>query len=447
MTSLQVNINQVPIGAPTTVSLIDTLLPSSERTERVCLDKNTRLNTQINKNGDQAKLKLQYQTNIKIGQVFLLIAEETARFYSESRYKEFDALVRNFGCEMIALEVAQLVSLDSPERQTLLAEAVRIQQNVRPLLNRCKEKWNSPDPGQNGMLLADYLRNTLSIDMEISPNFARLARLRMLCIINKVDTCETQVINLRDKVSEGRTMPNGLLENLQLIVAGIQADESRQAARFIRTQAESLTGRKQSLCRLLSADFDAQMRASNPARKSSIVTQPLLQRVEVVFRRFSGVVLVKNQVKINGFSPCERQPNRVYVLMPSSRVLTKEQVEELDKRTPLVIAEGRLNDREKLIAAINTIGLVKILLASCVTEVKRTVIGDVEQITLGKMPSYSPGTPPMETRTYDCDVEAQKEIAAIRNGQNPTYTSEKIACEIFALDHVYCSSVNEEALI
>lgn len=419
-----------------TVSLIDTLIPPLGSVERDQVDRTTLLNV----NEGKPALQEKFRNNAKLGQLFLLIARDTAAAFEQANYRKFDALIRNFGCQMTALEILRICDSQSPERQELLMESQRLQQTIEPLLERCLAGTQNPITVDQTTHFADYLRNRLGIDVRISRTFARLVRLRMLSIVNKEDEQNrpcTEINKLYGMVTT-KLKPSAITSILKFIVTGIQAQESRISADFIRTIAANLPAddpddqtRKKLLMRLLSNAYECNAVVNRASAETPTSFVPLSYNTETVLRAYTGIVLVKNKLTIGG-RPLPVLPIQLFLELPTNRILSSREVRVINPNTPLLVVEGFIKREAPLRAAIRTLGLKSIISANCAL-----------------LPQYSAATREGRDIAFRNDVEAQNDIQAVRLGTQNTLLldAQQIEDTIINVDHIYCATIAEETAL
>ncbi len=391
-------------------SFFESMLPNPELPIRVPI------NLYINFLGNPKAFP---RTNLAIRQLseFLLkVVLETSEAIIEARYKKFDALIRNFGCQITALNVQE--KMRNPH---LYEEAVGIKQLAQEKLSIVtKEKlptgYLAKKDKEKDMLT--YLRE-IQVDFEVSSEMIALARFRLLNIINGIKVKNGQEksytdlnpINERVSLIDGKGL--GIDKDLRsMIVRGIQIDESAKAVLFIRNTASKLKNedkRTELIQRMLSPAFQKS--------KVGILSVPLLYNTEAVIKSIKGIVLVKNklflgEVPINGALPM-----KIFLKMPEERILTEEEIKELCPNEPLIVIEGYINNNCSLKAAIQELGL-------------NAIINSNNAI----LPQYA--NCPNDPQIID-DEEAQKDIFDLQKAQ-------WITKNVLELDHIYCASVEEE---
>lgn len=88
------------LGETMNLSLIENFLPPSGSVERLDIEKNTIIGANDIKGWQRLGTK-----NNKIGRFILTIVQETALAILTNQYKQFDALIKNFGCQITALNL------------------------------------------------------------------------------------------------------------------------------------------------------------------------------------------------------------------------------------------------------------------------------------------------------------------------------------------------------
>jgi len=387
------------------ISLVASLIPDNGIKERNKFVKQTTINCSTSLSIRQK----QRTQNIKLGQLFLTIAQEAANAVLENRLKDFDALIKNFGCQITALEVQQLVR--SPQ---IRSEAEKIKIKTEELSK--KYRAGSPFVETHTVNLIGYLQ-TAGLDFDVSLEMARLIRFRMLCIVNTnklgENGKEVPITNLRPLTNKIKKL-NTCVDKL---ILGIQAEESILAAHYIKAEADQLIGnetdRASILQRLVSELFWRQSEISE--KYSPITSVPLFYNTETVFRRTVGLVLLKNKCTLLEQPIENAQEIKVFVKMPKAKVISFEKVKKKSDDEALLVIEGYVNSPD-LAVQIAQIGFFNILFAN-----------------LAPLPQYASGT---------CqDVLSDNEAAAELN----TFAGRTDIIEnSLSIDHIYCASLGEE---
>lgn len=236
----------------------------------------------------------------------LKIALNALKAYQETRYTEFDALIKNWGCQITALEITELV------QDPLLGLEV---ENTLPRVKSC---------------LQDEEFKTLLVD----PRVIRLTRLHLLKMVNfsvedhGEEKPVTDVRNLTALTTLGKNF-------LMQLVKSIQIDESVQAAFYIELKAAAipLTVQRASLLQ--------RVISPNERRNSrGIVSHSSLHNTEVVFRVYQGIVLLKNKTLMCGKPIPDAKLMKLYIRMPEEHVMHDKEIEQLPEATPLIVIEG-----------------------------------------------------------------------------------------------------------
>jgi hypothetical protein len=401
------------------ISLFSSLLPPRNILEGEKIFRETTLPV-----GRPKTFQEQYRTSFSLAEMMLRVANEAAKAFEKFQYKPFDALIKNFGCQISALELCSL-----SKNKDLREEASRIQEITTTYLETIakQNKLGKYCYGEEHMSLVDYLGERAHLDITISPEFSRLVRLRLLCIVN-----DNKVINGREapytnynplytKISKKKI--DSLQPLINTMVCGMQADESIKAAAFIQKEAEKIVTcsieRVKFLNRILGKEHEKQSNVVNPETDTPIVSVPLIYNVEAVMRVFEGILLVKNKLFLVGKPIPEVKPVNIFMKMPQEEIISEEMIEQLPIEEPLLVIEAYINDKTALVKRITEIGIITLLLAEC-----------------AHLPQYAANTKDAkgERATID-DEEARMDIAKFQmvNGG-----------EVWSVDHMFCSSIGEE---
>lgn len=384
------------------LSLLDSLLPAADTAGRVKIDKILHLP----KTGKPEQFGPNYQKNVRLAQLCLTVAAETATAISESRYKDFDALVKNFGCQITARQVERLMGFLEPLR----AEAKELQGVAQEKLEKTKQFLNRGAPvGTLGATVVDYLRS-VQLDIAISPAMAELVRLRLLCIVNSnrlVGEKETPYTNIDQLTKRVKKIDTNIVKNL---VESLQVEEARRAASFIQGEAAILEGeRAPFLQRLLAPGF---VRTSGANHIDSL---PLLYNTEASIRGTQGTLLVKNKLFLINKPIPGAEPTKVYFKMPAMEVMNGEEVDALPADAPLIVVEGFVQRGISLSDKIQEVGLLNLIKINC-----------------AQLPQYASDT----DQSALGDEEAAREICQLQG--------QAARAAFLEIDHIYCASVKEE---
>ncbi len=414
---------------PVSVSLFDSLLPKPQSNE----GKNIRINTVKKKNDSELdKLNKEHMQKCKIARLFLQIAKQTTVAIKTHCYTEFDALIKNSGCQITALEVYRLVQIPDLE-----VEAKRIRTIVDKNIRTLKEEISYSGAtcklglGNKKNEIGEALEQ-LGIDVEIDPVVARLVRLRLLCIVNS-NEIEKYSINVNGETlkKEGEvtiTKEAKLLklvrkidiQFLHLLVNGIQAEESVLAADFISKVANELNPQVIDRAPLLKeALSDKNRRSSEETNKvhSSTVSFPLLYNTEAAIRGLkTGVILIKNKLKIANKKIDHAEPFRILIDAETHRILNEEKRKDIAPEGPLVVIEGYVKNGDRLKELIQDKGLIHIVNANS-----------------AKINQYASKTSQdkIDNEEIQSDLERYKV-----DGDIPS--------TVFEIDHFYCSTLEKE---
>ncbi len=397
--------------------LIRSLLPSEGSLEANELNKQTvSLNVGENKNIKDAKCHL----NLRIAKILLVVAQETADALLDLRYKDFDPLVKNFGCQINALEINTLCRINHEE---LCAEALSIKAYTEEKLQKLGNKVRGTpgvlaSPLDGVTSLSDFLITKAKVDLTITAAMARLVRMRLLCIVNcnkKIDGREvpqTCAELLYGKIS--RRLPPNVKPILKLIVGGLQAEESLIACRFIRQQAERIPDglRRDLVMRSLMAERFSTVR--HFGIQTPIISLALMHNTEAAISSFRGIICVKNKLQICNEPIVGALAKRVFIKMPEGEPLD---VVNLPDEEPIIVIEGYIDNNTNLQRRIMEVGLMNIINANCAV-----------------LPQYASGASkaPLEDKEACLDVQR---FASCDFDE---------ARKVIEIDHIYAASLREE---
>lgn len=345
---------------------------------------------------------------LELTKLLLNIAEQACAAIENHRYKEFDALIGNFGCQITAYDLQRKF-----RNLQLREEASKVRETARLKIAGLDQIL-----GQGDRLPMIKILQQLKLDFSISAEWRDLFRFRLLKLIhaNKlighVDVPWTNVKLL--KVNE--TFLNE--KTLKLLIRAIQLEESKKAASFIRQVASEMkfdeNPRAAIIQRLLSENFEK--------RSKGIVSLPLVYNTEACLRNYQGVLLIKNKLS-NCLGPIQGAVSqRVYLKMPGERILDEQQIASLPENEPLIVLEGIVMKDVSLLdvsllEAIKAAGLIPLILSNCAEEPQ---FANLNEGDLGII----------DDKVAQLDVEAFKKL--------------NLKSTKFALDHFYCASAGEE---
>lgn len=342
------------------------------------------------------------------------VALESAEALIKGVYKQFDALVKNFGCQITMAEVMELV-----QNPALKAEAAKVCQIATEKLASCEELIGKPPKGKAPATFSDLVRD---LDVEISPEMMRLVRLRFLTIVNNNKVVKqdgndrempfTDTEPLRKKIVSRRALE----PIISPLIDKLQREESSLAADYIRKRAQALKGpRKELIQKMLQPEH------VRKAAKTNIASVPLLYNTEASLAGLDGVVLVKNKLSI-----CEKPRDgarelKVHIQLPEGRLLSDLEIAQLAPEKPLAVLEGyvdpAITTQEELAAKIHEIGLMRIIQGNC-----------------APLQQYASNT----SQDPLADDEARADIEELKKFS-------EAARKAIEIDHIYCGSVNEES--
>jgi len=402
------------------VSLINSLLPQEGSSERIEFDRRTGLALRGKPKKPSGDYQKSLQRAIRLGRIFNLVAKEAAEALLTNRYSSFDAIIKNFGCQITALQVLELVS-----DIKLKEEALKVQEAAQKQIQLCGQYFGKGFPeGELGMLLNQYLCERAKIDLEVSSKMAQLIRFRLLSIVNtnvpskKVSDLELPKTNVELlKAKDSKIQPD--LYAYSLIVNGLQAEESEIAAAYIYKIAEKVFSKEntENANRLIKGlDQNACRRSVTEQPFSSIISVPLLYNTEAAIRGLVGILLIRNKDKFCGKPILNAKPFSVYVKMPEQVILTDEEVNQLPESAPLYVLEGYVKEEEQLIQSIR----------------QKQLIGLIN-VQVARLKQYA-----SKTHQDLLPESLQKEIETFQQFDNTE--------SIFKIDHMYCAGITEKRI-
>lgn len=399
------------------ISLIDTLLPSPESFEGRELAAATTLDP------CSFNAKRSYLESLRIAELFLKILKESVGAVNSGSYKQFDALIKNFGCQITALEVYRLAeSPDLKERASRLRGPIdsRLKKIEKIKSNFENELKNSPFKAERHTFrgVVDHY----GLDLAIDETFARLVRFRLLAAINtNVDVEGEEVPRSNpDLLRSRKFVPKLDSKSCHSLVNGLQAEESQLAAKFIQEVSLSLPPVLERSRLVVNALSDENLRVSKVAggrSYSPIASLPLLYNTEASLGGIGrGLIAVKNKVDFIGKRIEGARDLCFFVDAETKSLLREEEVRSHLCSRPVVVVEGYIRDGERLRGELREGRLIDIINANCAL---------LEQ--------YASKTDQGEL----ADEELQRDLSEIAARAQP------IVKEIFAVDHIYCASLKE----
>ncbi|MBA2369868.1 MAG: hypothetical protein H0V82_12755 [Candidatus Protochlamydia sp.] len=364
---------------------------------------------------------------IHLGQLILMICEETVQAITACHYKQFDALVKNFGCQITALENFEIS--DQPDIKN---EAWAIQLCVKKNLEHLKSIQNKPPLEHNIRGFEDYL-NQLKVTILVSDPMARLIRFKILNIINsnkilvdkdgirrevpitKIENLKKRIKNLPITTQEMKALEKFPFKSW---VEGLQLEESEKAVRYIQSMAKTILcpDRDGILGEMLSDEFVRISKKSKPQVKS----QPQLHSCEAAVRCIKGYVLIKNKLFLGEFPREGAQPVRQMIKMPEGLFLTEDEEKLLDHQTAVFVIEVLMAshvNRDAIKMIISEAGIVNFVNA-----------------TVSRLPQYLEGTDGEKLQ----DDAIQEDIQAYHNDKY------KEIYQMAEIEHIYTSSWQDE---
>lgn len=397
------------------LSLADALLPSEKMIEGSKINQLTAIQQELIMESRHKR----YLENLRLIDLFLSILKQTVNAVKNQEYRKFDALVKNFGCQITALEVYRL--LQTPGLQETANELEKL---VQEKLKGVKSLRNCG--GQiriRGLEYGTYsirdLINKLDLDARVDEVFARLVRLRLLTIVNTNVLKEGREVPRTDpsKLAKIVNIANhSLFKNL---VEGLQAEESVIAADFIQKVSQELPedeARNRLIVKALREKYRRQSEEHGQRNITPIVSLPLLYNTEASIKGMNaGVIAVKSKTDNLGKTIAGAKDVRYFVDAAAQRLLNQDEVKALPHSTPLIVVEGYIKDPDLLARNLEAGKLIEIINANCAL-----------------LPQYASGT----DQSPLIDRELEEDITAIKRDAESMV-------QVFDVDHIYCASVKE----
>lgn len=358
-----------------------------------------------------------YRKCLAYGELILKIGKSCTESILNHDYKQFDALIKNNGCQVTALQNYRLF-----QNPRLFKEAKMLAILIENRLSLLPYLQKNPPFGNLGDPIERYLSDC-GIDCPISQNMAQCLRFRILQIVNT------------NRVVNSREIPHTKIENLLVYiqkgyeeklplnayVGALQAEESTISVRYIQNVAQEQLQKEKNLRTEMIAYglSDAFLRetASNRMRNlHNIISLPQAYTCEAALRAIEdGVVVVKNKLYNGDERIKEAEPYRLFIKMPTEEILTETEVREMPNSLPIIALEGYIANTKTLAASIKTHGIVTILLANA-----------------ARIKQYAS----CNSQSPIVDQSIAQDLA--------TYLAMQEAYEVIEMDHIYCTSIKEE---
>lgn len=372
--------------------------------------------------GKPQGFQTQCRRNLIMAKLIYKISQEAAEDILRSRYSHFDALVRNFGCQITALQNFRIFN-----KKGLWDEARRVHEKASECIQKIDSFWPKPPQGSNGMEFNDYLKQ-LDVDIQMSPEMLQMVRFKILNIVNtnvlfngrelpKTNTdslyrrCNEIAAEFNDKY---RYQAHKIPTCIASWIAGLQAEEAEAAIPFIQKVGSELIDSRRDLIQRMLGEQHKRISTVRGSSSTPIVSLPQLYTGEAALKGVNGIVLVKNKMLLCGVPIASAEALQAYVKMPENRVLKPTEVAEIPNDEPIVVLEGYIPKKTNLEERVESIGLATLLNA-----------------TLARLPQYASGT---DNAPFD-DAEAEKDLENFQT--DPAF-------EVIDVDHMYCASMGEE---
>ncbi|MBA2727581.1 MAG: hypothetical protein H0U49_05340 [Parachlamydiaceae bacterium] len=180
-----------------------------------------------------------YTKNIVLAKLVIEICCEAAEAIIDHQYKKFDALVKNYGCQITALEVQQKL-----QGSAIFDEAERVRKVALTMLQQVEEHLKKNPIGLPQMGVIEYLAEKAKVDFEISEDLAQLVRFRILNIINTdvlINDVEVPCTKIEKISAMVEKIDRSVKIPIKAWIESLQAEESGKAVRFIQEVAQKDT--------------------------------------------------------------------------------------------------------------------------------------------------------------------------------------------------------------
>ncbi|MCE5294435.1 MAG: hypothetical protein LLF94_07460 [Chlamydiales bacterium] len=402
--------------------LVRSMLPSCATVEALELNKVVIPVDVTNKTETEQKCKI----GVRFAKLLLAVAIETADAVIQNQYRSFDPLVKNFGCQISAVDMCELFS--NANLDDLCQEAVQVKayatiklQELGSTIPKCGRV-----PRLAGIRsLEEFLIQKAKVDLQVSPTMSRLLRMRILCIVNdnkRINDREVPLTNIESLVQRLGEVTGKVKARftsiLTPLVQGLQAEESMQAAVYIRQKGLGIANadRRDLVCRALQLERKSAVKYNCP--QTPIVSVPLLFNTEAALTTYTGLVCVKNKLTICGEPIVGAVAKKIFLQMPGG--IPVKDVSARSSREPIMVIEGYMKEPKGIKARILACGLTTIILANCASKIVTQYAGGASKDPL-------------------TDIEAENEVQRYASSDFDTARS------ILELDHFYCSSLEMEA--
>lgn len=323
------------------------------------------------------------------------IALEAITTYQQKKYKEFDALVGNFGCQYQAYLMYGLAN-----SAALSSECEAIKEQIRNAKSSAEARLAIRSDKREAFK-AFLLRDIDSIC--ISDELASLIQSYALTRIKEVKTDE----NGYEKFDV--TMKNLLPKDQKLADTVVFAARQRLSKEAIIYLRSDITVEEDLTKQMLSDKNIRLLRFKNGCKVACCSTYFSNKAIMLEMQKIRGLLIVKN------FVPAKQQPSiTMYRVKPDGLELLTEQQAEAVKDVPALVYEGMYTSKRPLQSYLQKYGFQEIVLA-CAAE-------NIPDDPYPKLPGET--------------------IEEAENEQTNVLKNRKDSRK-FVLDHVYCDSLQE----
>lgn len=287
--------------------------------------------------------------DVRIATLFLEVIKETCQAIIDRQYKNFDPLVRNFGCEISVVKIIfcmQDYHKLKEEAETLYRQKDSLQKEIFSIKGQ-------PQKLPIGTSSLETIFQTMA-NTQVSEEFATLMRFRMLTIIHGKKYLEgseisfTSILELHRRFAKNNDRADRTF--LERYICTLQAEESMRAVHFVRRLAQT-----DMLREGLSITHSTILREGYPP----IYITPLLCNMEISLQTIQTIMIRAKTTIAERPIPNAMPFVQYRRLLPQEREITPQ---EISNEEPIMVCEGYVYNKQALQQAIITHGIVHLML-------------------------------------------------------------------------------------
>jgi hypothetical protein len=297
---------------------------------------------------------IRYKKIMCVASLIPRIVINTSIAIQTCQYQKFDALVGNFGCQITALQVQELMR--TPDLYRIAANAREQARQALVIINNLNINDLTIPVGETNLLQLAIDNN---FDCALEPCMVELVKLRLLSIVNDIKAYNNPYNEIDELPFTNCNKLNILqpIENaknlIQTIVRNLKIDTSRQAISFLEAKGVNLGN-----------DLVARLHKDTMV-KDSIVFSNLTANMSIVARSINGIVVIANKLRLNNQLRVGAVPFFVYLKMPEQRILSPKEIRTLPDSEPIMYIEGYVRNADKLNAIIMSRQLIPLMIQNC----------------------------------------------------------------------------------